>query len=716
VLRFYDFFAGAGLAELGLGEAWKCIWANDIDSRKAEVYEANFRQTSQFFVGDVAGFTGRDLPNDSQLAWASFPCQDLSLAGWRRGISADRSGAFWAFWRIMHSKLQDGCRPPVIVIENVVGLLYGDSFSGLCEALAALGMQFGALVLDARHFVPQSRPRVFVVAADARIDCSAFAAESAAQTWSTSSLSTAHDNLPWNLKSLWRWWRLPEPPPRRGRLGNVIEDAPTGVHWHTREETDYILSLMSETNLEKIRDAQRCGTRQVGFMYRRIRQGVQRAEVRFDGISGCLRTPRGGSSRQTVIIVEGERIRSRLLSPREAARLMGVPDSFKLPTNYNDAYKAMGDAVVVPVVRWLSENLLVPLTTAAVRLPLNGHHNPHIHTLQEVTERRASVWTETTRGAMRQIEEKALEVLKSWFEKEQRRKRTSSDVYIVCAGLAVLQATKEVFPVSDDDFITEGNQVKTGGPFIKKILMEFGEERLYSREGGRTTRGTVPAATRLVEQMNGIQEFAKLTNEDRATVAKGLQRWLYENGVLPYFQRKSLEIEIAVEKPGPQIIADILDLAREKNQGGCVAQHLVGAKLCLRLGQALPNHSCTTSDQQLGRSGDFLINDTAIHVTVSPQSSVIDKCEENIGHGYRALLLVPEDRLEAARQLLEQKGLERRIAQPIEQWVGQNIEEIAGFGKAALSENMRTLLEKYNQRVSAVESDRSLLVRIPENL
>jgi len=396
---------------------------------------------------------------------------------------------------------------------------------------------------------------------------------------------------------------------------------------------------------------------------------------------------------------------------------MGAPN-FKLPSKYNDAYKAMGDAVAVPVVRWLSQKLLLPLAAGgALDIPVNGNHHSDVHMLLEMAETRASRWTmEAKRSAMKQIEPKVLSVLQAWFADEQNRKKTASDVYIVCAGLAVLQAMKEVFPIADDDFMTEGNQVKTSGPLIRKILAEFGEKRIYAREGGRTTRGTVPAAIRFVKELNEVTQIGDLSDDDRATIAKNLQRWLYENGALPYFNRKNLEIEIALDKPGPQIVADILDLARERNQGGCVAQHLVGAKLCLRLKQEIQNHSCTTADQQLGRSGDFLVNDTAIHVTVSPNSGVVDKCGSNIGQGYRPLLLVPEDRLEAGRQLLEEKGLERRIAQPLEQWLGQNIEEIAAFGKAALSENMRTLLEKYNSRVDAVETDKSLMVRIPENL
>jgi DNA (cytosine-5)-methyltransferase 1 len=107
--------------------------------------------------------------------------------------------------------------------------------------------------------------------------------------------------------------------------------------------------------------AQMSGGLKVGAVYKRTRDGIVRAEVRFDGISGCLRTPTGGSSRQTIVVVEGERVRTRLLSSREAARLMGLPESYRLPVRYNDAYHLAGDGVAVPVVAHLARTLLEPL-------------------------------------------------------------------------------------------------------------------------------------------------------------------------------------------------------------------------------------------------------------------------------------------------------------------------------------------------------------------
>lgn len=357
-LRFYEFFAGAGLARLGL-TSWQCLWANDIDPRKVEVYENNFGR-NECVLGDVADIEPDSLPCYAEMAWASFPCQDLSLAGWRRGMSAERSGTFWAFWRIMRCLAEQGRRPPLIVIENVVGLLHGDNFTGLCEALAALGMQFGAVVINARYFLPQSRPRVFVIAVDRSIDVRNFVLNKPdmSSPWLTASLVKAYKGLPQELSALWCWWNIPIPKQTPAPLSSVIDPS---IPWDPPSETKQLLDLMSPAMLSKVHKAAKSSRFAVGTLYKRTRQGTQRAEVRFDGIAGCLRTPQGGSSRQTILAVDNGIVKSRLLAPREAARLMGAPDSFWLPDRYNDAYRAMGDAVCVPVVEWLDEHLLNPL-------------------------------------------------------------------------------------------------------------------------------------------------------------------------------------------------------------------------------------------------------------------------------------------------------------------------------------------------------------------
>lgn len=376
-LEYYDFFAGGGMARLGLGSVWRCLMANDICSKKARAYRLNFPPANEFIEGDIADLRLGDLPGRPVLAWASFPCQDLSLAGNRNGLSAKRSGTFWPFWRLMEAMARDDRPLPIIVLENVVGALtsnQGADVQAILEAVQGLGYQFGPLVIDAVHFLPQSRPRLFIVAVrEGETLIPELFQEGPCDLWHPKTLRTAYERLPDRLRASWMWWRLVEPKVQKPLLAGIIEDNPAGVAWHTPEETEYLIRLMSETNLEKVRQAQSLGVRVIGTVYKRTRKNeaghnAQRAEARFDQISGCLRTPVGGSSRQTILVVEGKSVRSRLLSPREAARLMGVRDSYLLPASYNEAYHLFGDGLAVPVVAWLEKHLLRPLALASKRL------------------------------------------------------------------------------------------------------------------------------------------------------------------------------------------------------------------------------------------------------------------------------------------------------------------------------------------------------------
>ncbi len=374
--KFYEFFAGGGMASYGLGPDWECLLANDIDEKKADAYKANL-PNHPLIVGDVTDLTLREIRGRADLAWASFPCQDLSLAGSGAGLKGVRSGTFWPFWNHMRALKADGRAPRTIVLENVYGAITshgGKDFAAIVGALSDGGYRFGPLVVDAAHFVPQSRPRLFIVAIRDDIEIPAeFDSFGPDDTWHPPALARAREHLSPYASARWIWWSLPKPAVRNVCLSDLIEEEPQGVEWHSAEQTAYVLSLMNENNIAKVESAKQAGRRIVGTVYRRTRPDgnggkAQRAEVRFDEIAGCLRTPSGGSSRQTVLIVEGDNIRSRLLSPREGARLMGLPDEYLLPARYNDAYHLVGDGVVAPAVRHLAENLLEPiLTPKAVR-------------------------------------------------------------------------------------------------------------------------------------------------------------------------------------------------------------------------------------------------------------------------------------------------------------------------------------------------------------
>jgi DNA (cytosine-5)-methyltransferase 1 len=362
---FYEFFAGGGMARAGLGNSWRCVLANDIDEKKAASYAANWGD-QHLFLADVGSLSTNDLPGRADLSWASFPCQDLSLAGAGAGIRAKRSGTFWPFWELMRDlNAKAGRGPKLVVIENVYGALTsheGKDFAAISTALSDTRYRFGAVVIDAVHFLPQSRPRVFVIGVHPELEIPSRLHSLGPQAqWHPKALVEAYAKLSKSATSKWLWWNLAMPSSRKSTLSELIEDNPQGVRWHTPPETQQLLDMMSDVNLRKVRQAMKLNTRIVGAIYRRTRNGVQRAEVRFDNIAGCLRTPSGGSSRQTILIVEGEKVRSRLLSPREAARLMGLSDDYVLPENYNAAYHLAGDGVAIPVVRFLALQLLEPI-------------------------------------------------------------------------------------------------------------------------------------------------------------------------------------------------------------------------------------------------------------------------------------------------------------------------------------------------------------------
>ena len=367
--RFYEFFAGGGMARLGLGPDWQCLFANEWCAKKAETYRANFAPASELKVEDIWKLSVSDLPGQADFAWASFPCQDLSLAGNGAGLDGLRSGTLIKFWSLMRDLAAAGRRVPIIALENVVGALTsstGRDFEAMAELAAGAGYRFGAVVIDAAKFVPQSRARLFFVAVSEYLDVPAICQlREPASDWHSARLCAAVANLGPDLRKRWIWWALPQAPKMMRNLNDIIEFGNEELKWHSKEETQRLLGMMSETNAVKVRKAKQYGKRIVGTVYKRVRieNGIrtQRAEVRFDQISGCLRTPVGGSSRQTILVIEGHSIRSRLMSPREAVRLMGLPEYYRLPVRYNDAYHLAGDGVVVPVVRFLAERMLEPL-------------------------------------------------------------------------------------------------------------------------------------------------------------------------------------------------------------------------------------------------------------------------------------------------------------------------------------------------------------------
>ncbi len=359
---YYEFFSGGGMVRAGLGNGWNCLFANDYDEKKAETYKRNW-SSDELQVKDIRELTVKDLPIGANLAWASSPCQDLSLAGKGKGLNGKRSGTFWSFYDLMKNLGAD--KPEIIVLENVYGTLTshgGKDFLAIGTAFSDLGYKFGALIIDAALFIPQSRPRFFLIAVRKDIKIPGALTRTAPfPLWHPKALIKGFKKLEETTAQDWIWWNVPTPKKRKINLVDIIEKSVQDENWHSPEYTEALLKTMTFTNMKKVQSAQLSSRKQVGTVYRRTRKGKVRAEIRIDGIAGCLRTPTGGSSRQILLIIEEENIRSRLLSPRETARLMGLPDSYILPENKNEAYYLTGDGVVVPVVSHLAQSIFEPI-------------------------------------------------------------------------------------------------------------------------------------------------------------------------------------------------------------------------------------------------------------------------------------------------------------------------------------------------------------------
>jgi DNA (cytosine-5)-methyltransferase 1 len=345
-----EFFAGSGLVSYALEPYFKTVWANDICPKKAAVFWAN-HEGAPFALCSITEVSGRRLPC-AALSWASFPCQDLSLAGNGEGIRAKRSGLVWEWLRVMDEMPR---HPSVLAAENVVGLVSthgGKHYRDLHSALVDRGYNVGAMLLDAVHWLPHSRPRVFVVAVDAQRPIP-FDLVADAPNWTHSAaIMKASQNLP-----NWVWWRLPTPEARAFSLSGLIDFS---LPCHDSATTRRNLALIPPSHMRRLEES---GLRVVPG-YKRTRSGNQVLELRFDDVAGCLRTPEGGSSRQVLVLRQGSLWKTRIISPREAARLMGAPESYQLPGTFNDGYKAMGDAVAAPVAAYLAKHLLSPLAAA----------------------------------------------------------------------------------------------------------------------------------------------------------------------------------------------------------------------------------------------------------------------------------------------------------------------------------------------------------------
>ena len=287
----------------------------------------------------------------------------------------------------------------------------------------------------------------------------------------------------------------------------------------------------------------------------------------------------------------------------------------------------------------------------------------------------------------------------------------------VTACLVVLERLRNDWVLDLDAHLTEGGaQIQGLNPrALKLILARYGESRTLSGEGGRTNRGN-PAAVKSMFELLREMGLGDAPLARRTEVIDALQAFLVEK-VKAYHERKRLSFVYDPALSTRAIVFRLLSAAEAVGKAAPFAQYLVGAKLQRRFPNVeVSNDRCDAADASSGRYGDFLIGDTAFHVTIAPSQGHLTKCKTNLEAGKRVFLLVPENKVIGARQNAEQMAADRIAVESIESFVGTNVEELSAFGREPLIAEFRRLLELYNKRVAKIEVDRSILIEIPANL
>ena len=366
-----EFFAGIGLVRAGVEAAGlDVVWANDISPIKQAVYSANFG-SDDYCLCDVRDVRGADVP-DVDLATASFPCIDLSLAGHRRGLAGEQSGLYFEFVRVLAEMGKR--RPAAVLIENVPSFISsrgGRDLHGALAALNRLGYVCDLAVVDSRWFVPQSRSRLFVLGLLGTDWPTSVPSLSVVDDEATEGAAESDALRPPSLRRfLARTSGLDltrrmigHPPVADPLLADVVERlGKEDARWWDAQRLAAFDRTLPQRHAARISELEDQGVTAWRTGYRRTRGGKAVWEVRADEIAGCLRTARGGSSRQALVEIECGCHRVRWMTAREYGRLQGVPDSFDIsPVTESQALFGFGDAVTVPVITWLAASFVAPV-------------------------------------------------------------------------------------------------------------------------------------------------------------------------------------------------------------------------------------------------------------------------------------------------------------------------------------------------------------------
>lgn len=286
----------------------------------------------------------------------------------------------------------------------------------------------------------------------------------------------------------------------------------------------------------------------------------------------------------------------------------------------------------------------------------------------------------------------------------------------LCVALAVTRMTAVMSPpYNADDFLTpkDGQVRGLGKGVVQKILADHGIQRVLAEEGGRTSRGSIKIMREYVAFLNELHDDSILNHAE-------IETWWIER-VHVYFASAPLKVKLDSSRSVRSLVVELLDAAFDRQRecpgtmvAGAVLQHLVGAKLECALPDLQVDHSgFSVADAPTGRKGDFLLGDTAIHVTTAPSTGLISKCASNLAENVRPVIVTTAQGAGGAVAHARDAGIHDRIdILEIDQFVATNIYEWSAFSQDKRSVTVKDLVSIYNRIIDECETDPSLKIDI----
>jgi len=276
-------------------------------------------------------------------------------------------------------------------------------------------------------------------------------------------------------------------------------------------------------------------------------------------------------------------------------------------------------------------------------------------------------------------------------------------------------ARNQGLPLNSDNLLTKGSGqvLGLGKGAIQQILTDHGISQVLAEEGGRTSRGSIGIMQQYVIFLNEL-------HADGLAQLEVIEKWWIKK-VKNYFTAKPFRLHYDVAKSLQAIIHDLLAQAKKRQQEhsgtmyqGAVLQHLIGAKLELLSPQLeIIHNGFSVADTVSDRAGDFIIDESILHITVSPGEAVIRKCQQNLDSGTKPIILTIGEGVAVAKGLAHNAELANRIEiMDAEQFLATNIHEISLFKTSVRRTTFRKLIEIYNRIVLEYETDPSLQIEV----